>query len=83
MKCANCKETAAYEYKLTEQKSIFYCDKHLPKFLETAKKAGLLVKTKEFTAALEEGLKNISITAEPEVVETPKPKKKATKKKAE
>lgn len=83
MKCANCKDVAAYEYRLTDKKSIFYCNKHLPSFLETAKKAGLLTKTDEFKTALEEGLKNISIPTEPETVETPKPKKKATKKKAE
>lgn len=85
MKCANCSVDADYEYRLTQGKSIFYCVKHLPSFLEKAKKAGLLPKTEKYVAALEEGLKNITVpSVEPDVETTPTttPKKKPTKKPA-
>ena len=45
MKCVNCTKDALYEYKMTETKSVFYCDKDLPKFLEARKAAGLLTLT--------------------------------------
>lgn len=93
MKCASCDKDAFYIYQLTASKQIFYCHKHLPSFLEKAKKAGLLQTTDAYKTVIEEGLKNISVTAPetPAVVEepaeeeavVPKPKKKATKKKAE
>ena len=87
MKCANCPVDSTYEYRLTQEKSIFYCTKHIPSFLKTAVLAGLLPKTESFTAALEEGLKNITvvpeeIVAEPETIPTPTSKKKPTKKAA-
>ena len=34
-----------YEYKVTQAMSINYCEKHLPRFLQSAKKAGLLTPT--------------------------------------
>lgn len=92
MTCANCKDDAFYVYQVTAGKQILYCHKHLPSFLEKARKAGLLQTTDALKAVLEEGLKNIAVqvtrpaVAEEPVVEevlTPKPKKKATKKKAE
>lgn len=90
MKCANCTDDAAYEYRLTQKKSIFYCRKDLPTFLEKARKGGFLQMTDSYKAALEEGLKNISVTPEPvvepevtpEPTPTPTPKKKTTKKAA-
>lgn len=94
MKCANCNRDAAYEYKLNLKRSIFYCTKDLPSFLEKARKAGLLTMTDSYKSALEEGLKNIAVVpevkpepvVEPEVIEEPKPtttpKKKTTKKAA-
>ena len=94
MKCASCNKDAFYIYAITDKTQILYCHKHLPSFLEKAKKAGLLKTTEAYETVIEEGLKNISITAvetpaevveEPVVEEAtvPKPKKKATKKKAE
>jgi hypothetical protein len=66
----------------------------LPKFLEHAKKAGLLQTTEALKSALEEGLKNITTTlviepkveetpvAEPTPTPTPTPTKKPSKKAA-
>jgi cell division septation protein DedD len=94
MKCANCKKDAFYIYQLTENAQILYCNTHLPKFLEQAKKAGLLKTTEALKSVLEEGFKKITNTplVEPEVEETPvaeptptptpTPTKKPTKKAA-
>jgi hypothetical protein len=90
MKCANCKKDAFYIYQITENAQILYCNTHLPKFLEHAKKAGLLQTTEALKSVLEEGLKKITNTpvVEPEVEETPTPTptstptKKPTKKTA-
>jgi len=86
MKCANCKKDAFYIYQITENAQILYCNTHLPKFLEHAKKAGLLQTTEALKSVLEEGLKKITNTpvVEPEVEETPTPTptKKPTKKAA-
>jgi cell division septation protein DedD len=94
MKCANCKKDAFYVYQITEDAQILYCNTHLPKFLEHAKKAGLLQTTEALKSVLEEGLKNIVTTpvvkpeveetpvAEPALTPTPTPTKKPTKKAA-
>ena len=60
MKCANCKNDAFYIYQLTVNTQILYCNTHLPKFLEQAKKAGLLKTTESFKSVMEEGLKKIA-----------------------
>lgn len=78
MKCANCSDAALYEYKITQGTSIYYCDKHLPNFLEPRKRAGLLTITEEHSAQQEEAL---SILSSSESVETPSVKK-TTKKSA-
>lgn len=78
MKCANCDRDALFEYQITKKKSIYYCGKDLPSFLEERKKAGLLKITPAFTEAKESALEQLS----PETVDIPKPVKKATKKKA-
>lgn len=93
MTCANCSADALYIYQLTASRQIFYCNKHLPSFLAQAKRAGLLKTTDAYKSIVEEGLKNIAVQPEesPEVVDepvveetpVPKPKKKATKKKAD
>lgn len=94
MKCANCKKDAFYIYQVTNNSQILYCNTHLPKFLEHAKKAGLLKTTEALKSVLEEGLKNIVTTpvvepkveevpvAEPTPTPTPTPTKKTTKKAA-
>jgi hypothetical protein len=94
MQCANCKKDAFYIYQITEDAQILYCNTHLPKFLEQAKKAGLLKTTEALKSVLEEGFKKITNTpvVEPEVEETPvaeptstptpTPTKKPTKKAA-
>jgi hypothetical protein len=91
MKCANCKEEAVYIYRLTSAKSINYCKKDLPKFLDERRKAGLLETTSDYKAMLVEGQKSIAVVydepvaelVEELVVEAPKVEKKAAKKKAE
>ena len=45
MQCANCDKPAMFEYRITQTKSIFYCGKDLPGFLEERRKAGLLTIT--------------------------------------
>ena len=56
MKCANCDELSMYEYKLVQDKSIFYCGKHLPKFLDGLRKAGNLPTTQHLTDSVEDAL---------------------------
>lgn len=81
MKCANCANQASYEYRVTTKKSVFYCGKDLPKFLEERKKAGLLKITPEFTENLKDALDILGPSSlEPTVTEEPKPKKKTAKK---
>jgi hypothetical protein len=87
MKCANCAKDAFYIYQITEGKQILYCNNHLPKFLEQAKKAGLLKTTESLKSALEEGFKKIlstpdELALEVEPTPTPTPSKKPTKKPA-
>jgi len=78
MKCANCDKDALFEYQITKKKSIYYCGKDLPGFLEERKKAGLLKITPAFTEAKENALEQLS----PETTEEPKTEKKTIKKTA-
>ena len=82
MKCVNCDRDAMFEYKITKSKSIFYCGKDLPSFLNERKKAGLLTITEENKEASTSALAAIS-TSKPEVVEEiVEPNKKAATKKS-
>lgn len=80
MKCANCDANASFEYRVTISKSIFYCGKDLPKFLETRKKAGLLKITEQYKQDSKDAIEILTITTpevtEEPVIETPAPKKK-------
>ena len=84
MKCANCDKEAAFEYRLTLEKSLFYCGKDLPAFLEGRKKAGLLKVTQQYK---EDQQSALEVIITPEVIddesteEAPKTKKKASPKK--
>jgi hypothetical protein len=69
MKCANCSNDALYVYRITKEKSVHYCDKDLPSFLEDRRKAGLLNITQALIEAKEEVVEILSV-----------PKKKAPKK---
>ena len=84
MRCANCSSDAAFEYRLTLDKSVFYCGKDLPRFLEQRKKAGLLKFTQEYKDNQKSAIEFIT-APEPVITETieeaPKTKKKATTKK--
>ena len=87
MKCANCKKDAFYVYQIAEGTQILYCNNHLPKFLEQAKKAGLLKTTEALKSVIKEGLKKVLNTSEETVTEeestpTTTPSKKPTKKAA-
>jgi hypothetical protein len=80
MKCANCDSNAAFEYRLTLDNSIFYCDKDLPGFLVPRKKAGLLKITNQYKedskSAIEVLTLSIPETAEEVQADTSAPKKK-------
>lgn len=69
MKCANCSKDAMYVYRITKSKSVYYCGKDLPSFLEDRRKAGLLNITAAFTEAKQSVTETLSV-----------PKKKSTKK---
>ena len=81
-KCSNCLGDALYEYKLTPQTSIFYCEKDLPRFLYARRDAGLLKPTNLFTEVLNSAVEALS-PVQTEETEEETPKKKAPKKKAE
>lgn len=83
MICANCNNPALYEYKLTLEKSVFYCGSHLPKFLEERKKAGMLTLTAKHAEEKESAITALTVEPATETIAEEKPKKKATKKKAE
>jgi hypothetical protein len=82
MKCVNCSIPALFEYRLTEETSIFYCDKDLPKFLEERKKAGLLNLTQEYKDSAKTALEAVTYDPSIPVSTEEAPKKKTTKKSA-
>jgi len=72
MKCANCDSDALYVYRVTLNKSVYYCGKDLPKFLEDRKKAGLLQLTEQFKVEHDLAIKTLKpIVVEETVVEEP------------
>lgn len=94
MKCANCDEDALFQYRLTLEKSVFYCGRHLPRFLDDRRKAGLLKITEQHDVHNASALAALAVIQPDPVVEeteevveeivAPKPKatKKTTKKSA-
>jgi hypothetical protein len=75
MKCVNCDSTAFYIYQITNQVDVFYCGKHLPKFLEPRRRAGLLKTTEQLKLDQDSAIAALS----PEPIEeglAPKPKRK-------
>jgi len=84
MKCANCDANALYVYRVTLNKSLYYCGKDLPKFLEERKKAGLLKLTDQFKVEHDSAIELLKPTAveEPVLEEKTPAKKKASTKKA-
>jgi len=83
MKCANCDRDAMFEYKITKNKSIFYCGKDLPSFLEERKLAGLLQITAAYTEAKDSAVDALSFIPGTTEVAVSAPKKKVTTKKLE
>jgi len=61
MKCANCNNDAYYIYRITDQIFTPYCEKDLPKFLDSRRKAGLLETTATYQSI---------ISSEPEATTT-------------
>lgn len=84
MKCANCPADALFEYRITLDKSVYYCGKHLPKFLEPRRKAGQLTLTPAFEEAKKQvdELVGTPVAVVQEPAADPEPKKKRTKKAA-
>lgn len=80
MKCSNCESNASFEYRITLNKSVFYCGKDLPKFLEARKKAGLLKLTEQYKQDAKDAIEVLTIPT-PEVVSETEPETKAPKKK--
>lgn len=71
MTCANCSTSALYAYHVTPTKAIYYCGKHLPRFLEPRRKAGLLALTPAHAEQLESALAIVSKTKKKKKVEEP------------
>lgn len=94
MKCANCSDEAIYVYDVAATQTLFFCDKHLPKFLRASARAGTLPRTEAYAKIQQEVLEILAtepeveepVVEEPveEVVEDePKPRAKRTRKAAE
>lgn len=73
MKCANCEKDAMFEYRITQNKSLFYCGTDLPSFLDERRKAGLLTITEKFKEELTNAASLLAPV--PAKVEEDKPKK--------
>ena len=76
IKCANCLNEAIFAYQVTGSYSIKYCSRHIPKFLNSPKYTGRLVKMSDLKAPVVEeaptkSSKKKATTPEPEVVEEP------------
>jgi hypothetical protein len=71
MKCVNCSNDALYQYKISDVDSMLYCGTHLPRFLESQRKAGSLAITPAFTSLREEAFASLAPVAEEAPVEEP------------
>ncbi len=77
MKCANCTKLAMYEYVITSDFSIKYCQAHLPRFTGTKAAQGMVRPiTQEEVRAKAPGIKKSKAAAEetPVVEDAPKDK---------
>ena len=61
MNCGNCGSPALYEYRLTKHRSQFYCGRHLPKFLDARRRAGLLTITAQHDEEKKSALDLLSV----------------------
>lgn len=84
-KCANCTSEAFFTYAITSKFGIDYCSRHVPKFLQAQKNAGMLplrVEKVDVPAPVVEEPVVEELEIPEVVVETaPTPKKKAAPKK--
>jgi hypothetical protein len=85
-KCANCSSEAFYTYAITPSYGIDYCSRHVPKFLQGQKNAGMLPLR---VAEISDSVAPAPVVEEPVVEEAPVveeevvlPPKKSSKKKA-
>lgn len=69
MKCANCDRPAIYKYDPRPLTPTYYCDKHLPLFLEPSAKMGLLETTPAFDEVRRSALEKLSPASVPDAVE--------------
>lgn len=56
IKCRNCNQPALYIYKLTATRTIPYCKTHLPRFLDSMRRAGNLETTEAYDRKAREAL---------------------------
>ena len=86
-KCANCANEAFYTYAITTAFGIDYCSRHVPKFLQAQKNAGMLPlrvasqPVVEPAPTVEEPLVEEAVIEEVVVEPAPTPKKKTAPKK--
>ena len=80
-KCANCANEAFYTYAITAAFGIDYCSRHVPKFLQAQKNAGMLALRVETPVVPEPIVEPEIVVEEPVVEPAPTPKKKTTSKK--
>lgn len=73
MKCANCDRPAIYKYDPRPLTPTYYCDKHLPLFLEPSAKMGLLETTPAFDEVRRSALEKLSPLPAPAAVEEEQP----------
>ena len=71
MKCANCPADAAFEYKINANNSTFFCVNHVPKFLQSTKFAGRMVRVEVDKSSKKKTTKAAETAPEPVVEEPP------------
>jgi hypothetical protein len=71
--CANCQEIAVSIYRVTKSSSIPFCSRHLPKFLNSPKYVGTVVKISDLPKTLSSTKtttkKSATVVTEPVTVE--------------
>lgn len=70
MKCANCTADAAFEYKVNASNSAYFCVNHVPKFLQSPKFSGRMVKVVAEKSSKKKTTKAAPVVESP-VVEAP------------
>lgn len=71
MQCANCPSEAVYVYAPRNISPTQYCDRHLPSFLRSAARAGVLETTDAFSRLRKEALDKLSPAEQPQELVEP------------